>query len=50
MIQTFSITTEIKEQDIRDVLAMYLANTEHEVIGFKLIDPTCESGHVLMKV
>lgn len=38
MIQTFSITAEIKEQDIRDVLAMCLVNTEREVIGFKLIE------------
>lgn len=48
MIQTFSITTEIKEQDIRDVLAMYLANTEHEVIGFKLIEKEHQQGKVLV--
>lgn len=48
MIQTFSITTEIKEQDIHDVLAMYLANTERKIIGFKLIEKEHQPGKVLV--
>ena len=48
MIQTFSITAEINEQDIRDLLTMCLANTKREVIGFKLIEKKHQTGKVLV--